>query len=263
MPKKYFSIVCLAISYWLLAVSPASAQLDLPGSLLLGQQQKPPTIKINSGDLVLVWSANTYVPPGYPGKALPTYDSMVKISTLPMTKAGENLQNVIYNWYIDGAQGPSAYGEKAKDFLFKASTAAGSYHSATLKITDSDNNQLLSLTTIIPVTAPVTVLSMESSPSAAAYSSAAETASLSPGQTAVFAATPYFFNVSTPFSLNYQWTFDNAEITRTEEKNKFSVKIADGDIMEAFTKNLGVLAVNPFNEIERAAGDIKITISKN
>jgi hypothetical protein len=261
MIKK--SAIILFISGYLLLVSGcAFAQLDLPGSLILGQQQSAPTIKISPDDLILVWSASTYVPPGYPGKALPTYDSMVKISALSISKTGADLKGVTYNWYLDGSQGTTASGEKAKDFLFKASAAAGTFHSVVLKIMDGSSNVLLSLTTYIPVVSPTIALDIEDDQTASILSPADEPASISPGGNATFAATPYFFNISNPLSLNYQWTFDNDTINRTEEKNKFSVKIADGDLAEALTKTLGVLAINPFNEIERAAGNIEITIQK-
>jgi hypothetical protein len=260
--KNLATIFFLSFSFFIFSFSFSSAQIDLPSSLLMGQQQTAPTIKISTNDLVLVWSANTYVPPGYQGKALPTYDSMVKVSAMPISKAGTNLDGVIYNWYLDDSQGATASGEKAKDFLFKTNAATGTFHSVALKIMDSSSNVLLALTVYVPVVSPTVALNIEDTKTADALSSAAEPASIPPGGNAAFIATPYFFNISNPLSLNYQWTFDNDTINKTEEKNKFSVKIADGDLTEAFTKTLSVLAVNPFNEIERAVGNIEITIQK-
>jgi len=68
---------------------------------------------IEPTNIDLLWEANTYTPPFYRGKALPTYKSSIKVLALP---SGKNINTkFIYNWSIDSLNniaGSSGYNQK-------------------------------------------------------------------------------------------------------------------------------------------------------
>ena len=80
-------------------------------------------IIIRPAAMVLLWQANdSYVPPFYRGKALPTPDSEIKIVALPEIKSGSSLvdpQNMIYAWKQDynNMQDASGYGKNSFSYV--------------------------------------------------------------------------------------------------------------------------------------------------
>ncbi len=113
-------------------------------------------IVIRPSTLVLLWQAiDSYVPPFYKGKALPTPDSQIKVVAMPEAKNKTGLvnpKNLIYTWkknYSNDATS-SGYGKNALTFVndyledldtisVNAATTDGQYSSnASINITASD-----------------------------------------------------------------------------------------------------------------------------
>ena len=161
-------------------------------------------------------------------------------------------------------------------FLFRTSVLGGQQHYIDLKIEDREGRSILNLSTIINIVSPqVIIYPIENQTTSFiaggtpnisnilfAITPIDEQANLSPDQEKTFIAVPYFFSATQPGNLNFQWTFDGQTINKTEEKDKFSLKVASGAVVESFTKNLSVLIVNPLEEIQRAVGQIEITVKK-
>lgn len=254
-----------SICYLLFAVFPASAELDIPFLNLFqqsGSTSQAPAAKLTASDLSLVWSTNTYTPPDYSGKPLPSYDSVIKILAQPTSQTKTDLSALVYKWYLDDQFQQYNSGENLMRFWFKVSDFGVQQHYIDLKIEDKEGHSLLNLSTIINIVSPQVIIYPSENQAANFIAPVDEQAVLPPGQEKTYIALPYFFSASQPDSLDYQWTFDGQTINKVEEKNKFSVKVADGAITESFTKNLSVLATNPVEEIQRAAGQIEITIKK-
>src|SRR6185295_8034931 len=72
-----------------------------------------------SSAMVLLWQAtDSYVPPFYKGKAMPSPDSTVKVVAMPEVKSGStyiNPQNMVYTWQQDytNSQDGSGYGKNS------------------------------------------------------------------------------------------------------------------------------------------------------
>ena len=65
---------------------------------------KPTFLVISVSDLALSWFAETYVPPWYKGKALPTQNSVVRVAAIPKFVIGGSAiapENLIYHWTLD------------------------------------------------------------------------------------------------------------------------------------------------------------------
>ncbi len=112
--KKSFSITAPAAG----SETSVVATLDLPDGTI------DTRITIRPSVMVLLWQANdSYVPPFYRGKALPTPDSEVKVVAMPEIRTGGggalvDSKNMTYYWknnYTNNVDG-SGYGKNA--FLF-------------------------------------------------------------------------------------------------------------------------------------------------
>lgn len=93
-----------------------SATLSLPDGVVEKKITIKPTI------MVLLWQANdSYVPPFYKGKALPTPDSEVKVIAMPEIRAGSGLvdpQNMTYSWKKDYTNNVDGSGYGKNFFLY-------------------------------------------------------------------------------------------------------------------------------------------------
>jgi len=257
------AFILVASGYFLVAHT-VSAQLQVPASLniLNPQTAAKPSISLTSNDLTLVWSANTYIPPNYPGKALPVFGSVIEVLAFPISPAGGKIANINFNWYLDGTFQDFASGANKQKFAFKTDQIASGQQVVNLKITDQNDAEILSLSTVINIVSPEAILYPTDNQSSNFSLARNEAPIMAPGGEKTFVALPYFFSVSSLNNLNYQWTFEGKTMDRTEEKNKFTIKTAASDLTGSFQRELDVLAVNPLNEIQRAVGKIIITIQK-
>ena len=105
--KKSFSTVAPAAG----AESTITASISLPGG------RTEVTAVLRPSVMVLLWEAtDSYVPPFYRGKALPTTDSEVKVVAMPEIRSGAGYSppgNMTYNWkrdYTNSVDG-SGYGK--------------------------------------------------------------------------------------------------------------------------------------------------------
>ena len=61
----------------------------------------------------LVWEADTYTPPFYPGRPLPTGASIITVSAIPNIVVGGTRQNsnsLVYTWFLNGSLTPHRSG---------------------------------------------------------------------------------------------------------------------------------------------------------
>jgi hypothetical protein len=79
-------------------------------------------IIISPSEMVLLWQAtDSYVPPFYKGKALPTPDSEVKVVALPEIKTGSKMvdpKNMVYSWKQDYNNSPENSGYGKNSFVY-------------------------------------------------------------------------------------------------------------------------------------------------
>jgi hypothetical protein len=107
--KKSFSITAPA----------AGAEIEVIAKTYLPEGSMDTRMVIRPAVMVLLWQAmDSYVPPFYRGKALPTPDSVVKVVAMPEVRVGSNLvdpNNMVYAWKQDytNDQNGSGYGKNS------------------------------------------------------------------------------------------------------------------------------------------------------
>lgn len=264
--KSVITLLILFIPFLYLFPAPiASAQLDLSSFFNPLQQNsapKPPAPTLTPNEISLVWSTRTYVPPDYLGKALPAYNSLVEVSAVQVAPTKVNLAELNYKWSLDGSFQQYNSGQNRARFLFRVSVLGGQQQSVNLQIEDSLGQPVLSLSTLINVVNPEAIIYPLGNQTINFIQTNSEENVLAPDQEKTFIALPYFFDINNPLSLDFQWNLNGQKVNKIEDKNKFTVRMAGGDLQESFIRPLSVLTTNPQNELQRAIGKLDITIKK-
>ena len=105
--KKSFSITAKAVN----------TETNIEARIFLPDGEIDKRITIKPSVMVLLWQANdSYVPPFYKGKALPTADSEIKVVAMPEITVNDvlvNPKNMTYSWKQDykNMQNASGYGK--------------------------------------------------------------------------------------------------------------------------------------------------------
>jgi len=165
--------------------------------LVGGQKVTENTVSVQSFNVALVWKTDTFVPPEYGGKALPTAGSRVTVSALPEIR-NENPDDLLYSWYLDGeSQVRSVGGEQ--DFTFVVAQTSGSVPVMVDVATPTGSLRIRKAITI-PVVKPSVVLQP------------ADAVSVARGAKTTVEALPYYFHIVTLNQLSYDWVFVGSSV---------------------------------------------------
>ena len=241
MSKKIIFITILLLTSYFLILNSAQAQ----------------EIK---DELILTWSANTYIPFDYPGKALPVYGSLITVAVIPTSKLTFNLETLNYNWFLDGERQIANSGQNRQEFVFRVTTTASNEHLIKVQIKNKEGTISLEISTNIKIVSPQIVLYWLDQETNKPGIAQVNWSWLSPGQERTFVALPYFFEIQKINQLKYQWSFENQLISKAEKPNFFTLKIAQGELERPTSRELSILVENPKNRIQRTSNKIEIMV---
>ena len=268
--NKNFSAPSLILSICLIVFSlfgpPVYAQIQFQIPSLFQAQTNAGAkfvSPISSADFQLIWSTNTYTPFTYLGKPLPTFESLIRVSLVRLRPTEASLDNLIYKWYLDGVFQKYSSGKGRQVFLFRINNPANSRVFIDLKIEDEQGNVWLKLSTSILVIQPEVVLYPSDSQADEGALANARIVELRPGQEQNFVALPFFFNITSPTDLEYQWNFNGQNIIKIDNPNYFSIRVAEGELEESFVRDLSVFVANPRLPIQSAANKIEVTVKSS
>ncbi len=160
--------------------------------------------------LFLTWSSNTYVPPGFAGKIMPTANSQITAS-VELIDGGKivNLSKQNVYWY--GNNNFLSGGIGMQSVTFRAPDAAGGTIDLRAEVPNYSKGGQLK-TVAVPIVNPEVVL--ETSFPSGKFSS-------SPLQ---LAGQPYFFNTTGPARLNFNWSVNGQTPSGTENPQNLNIK---------------------------------------
>ncbi|MCK5591775.1 MAG: hypothetical protein KAI72_07450 [Candidatus Pacebacteria bacterium] len=187
----------------------------------------------------LIWEADTYTPPFYRGKAMPTYKSPIKVVAIP---GGKNSKTkFIYNWSIDNLNnivGASGYNQSTF-------TTFGSYAGYNRKINVTmfsfDKSKKMKKTIQVTSIEPELVLYENNSLMGIIFNSSLNnTKDITKNEFSV-KAEPYFITRGEMKNVQYEWAIDNNRIGDENRQDKVVTFIRpDGSgkaDLEAYIKN--------------------------
>lgn len=177
------------------------------------------TVRIYPSSVELVWEAQTYTPPFYKGKALPTFGSNITVSALPRISTGGTFvpkENLLYTWKLNGSSAPIESGLGKYSISFPATiTRKEEVVSVSASIPNTGVEALGETT--IKLSNPV-IRIYEDHPLYGTLSQTALSQSIRLlSQEISFKAVPFFFSNKDPqFSeLEFNWNMNGKNITDT------------------------------------------------
>lgn len=204
----------------------------------------------------LIWSANTYVPYEYQGRALPSQGSEVMIEAAVSLSSG-NADNLNYNWFVDGIfqENKSGYGKNV--FSFSVLQRPGAYHIVKGQISNEDKSLFEERSTKIPVVEPELVV-------CSGFSDQANKTSLVlAGKNSSFIAKPYFFGIKKLTDLEFEWHFTGQEpiISSEYDASVLNLSITGKETTEEVSENsLWVSVKNKTEPSQSAYQTIRVQI---
>ena len=216
------------------SVGASGSETTILASILLPDGQIDKTIILRPATMILLWQANdSYIPPFYRGKALPTADSEIKIVAMPEIKTGSgmvNPKNMTYFWkknYVND-QGASGYG---KNFFSFTSDYLDSTSAISVAASSVDQKYSAEAETSVGITEPEILFYKEDSGLGVLWERALSSPHVMVGEETVFAA-PYFISpkdIRRP-DLVWNWSInDRTVITKdTLRRNIIPLKTDAG-----------------------------------
>lgn len=254
--KKIKTILIIALLILPLTVS---AQFDfLLNNPAFNADQTPVEPDITLNDLKLIWSADTYTPFEYEGRALPTRGSKVTIIAMVDVSGGDP-ESLTYSWFLDDVfqEDKSGYGRETFDFRIRR--FGGQNQTVFLKLFNDSRSFYTEKTITIPIADPEVVIYPSRS-----SDQGNRTSAIKAGRTSSFVAKPYFFSIEKLTDLTFEWHFaNNARLTATSSTygaNILDLVVNQKSDSEISEQNLLIDVKNNLNSFQDASKMIKVQI---
>ncbi len=195
-----------------------------------------PAAAQTGGSLWLTWHTNTYAPPGFTGKALPTADSEIAASVEAISGGKVlDISKEMIRWYVDSTI--TEYGVGKKNINLRAPGVAGTKIILTVELPGRDD--LLPKTAEVPVVRPEAVVD---APYPSGFFS---------GEKIVLQVHPFFFNVASLADLSSSWKINDSVPEGSANPDRVEINMAPGTA-DGFPVNVVVSLRNPLNTLESA-----------
>ena len=159
-------------------------------------------IFVSSYNVSMTWSTDTYTPPGYEGKALPSRKSRVTVTAIPEI-AGYDSDELLYTWYLDGSS--RVRGVVGRDDFSFPITGSIDEISVFVEVSNPARSITVTQAVIIPVVRPSVLIYSKKSERQA--ETAISRISVSPGDLKNLIAKPFNFRARNMIDFDYIWEF--------------------------------------------------------
>lgn len=214
---------------------------------------------ISSIDFLVDWTADTYVPSDYEGKALPTYGSRITLSATPLSVINENDYEFI--WRIDLASSPENNKKPIANFTVKKRSGE---HNVFLSIRDIKNKKTIKEVSFsIAIQSPQTIIYQKNQfghfLSLNSYQDVGNIFNKN-NQLDLVAKSFYFNQIKNLSSLRYHWSLNTEKIDSPEmDPFKLSVEFPK-ELPSGYSYNLSLLIENPFDDFQFSEKSYKIIV---
>ncbi len=181
-------------------------------------------LSLTPQDTTMLWEAvDSYVPPFYSGKKLPTYESLVRIAAVPnflKDKRSLATKDAVYNWSRNKSVVPNA-GGYGKDSILIMHNRIRPSELLEVDASSTDGSSAAHAQITIPFYNPKIVFYERNPISGIKYSLATNSIFFNTDSTIV-EAIPYFFSVTNKNvnSLKFSWAMNNKAVVTTDLTNK-------------------------------------------
>lgn len=219
------------------------------------------TLTFRVPDLLLAWEAQTYTPPGYRGRALPTSGSLVRVHAFPEIFASAtqtaNPENLIYQWKIDDTDARDQSGRGKKSFSFRAANGKGVTHLVSVIVTSEDKSAAAFAKVDVRLEDPHILFYEDKTLEGPRYESASARFSVASGEELRLRAEPFFFLAGSIEALSYQWRVDGRLIGGASKPRQFLFRTERGS--SGFHR-VSLDIENERQLFQRGSGDVIIEV---
>ena len=171
----------------------------------------------------LLWESDSFVPPFYRGRALPSAGTFIRANAIVHFEPAETLQtperDIIYTWKRNGSLVQSVSGRGKSSAVFPSPTLFGT---DTIEVVASalGGAKEGGARVVIPSIEPVLTLYKNHPLFGISYNQALEEAESMPDTEMSFSAVPYFAEAEGPNdpALNYSWSINGIDIGTDESR---------------------------------------------
>ncbi|OGZ46202.1 MAG: hypothetical protein A3C84_01645 [Candidatus Ryanbacteria bacterium RIFCSPHIGHO2_02_FULL_48_12] len=218
--------------------------------------------ELTVGDIDLLWSAETTTPPGYPGRALPSIFSLVKVVALPnIISNGKqiNPKSLSYEWLVNGRRLPASSGNGEDSLLLNITSSPDVETQVTVNVsTLSQSIKQTKTISIRPVAQKINFYEIDPARGPKYQRNIAQGFSLGAGSEAKILATPFYFNQRSFGFLDYVWKIAGQRISDPQSRPAIlSFKTEQGS---SGTKHVSLQLENPQNPLEIAEKSFIINV---
>lgn len=167
-----------------------------------------------SGSVAVLWEANTYAPPMYEGRRLPSAGSTVSLWAIPHLSGSYRAEQLTYTWKLNGATLPAQSGKGKAAITIQAPELFGAY-TISVEVASSDLAARATQSVRIASVEPIVRLYAEHPLFGLQYWSATLGNAFLQEREMTFAALPLFAPATTPDdpALRYFWRVDRKAIS--------------------------------------------------
>lgn len=207
----------------------------------------------------LLWEANSYTPPFYKGKSLPTYKSIVRMIAIPrINTPSSRPEDYYYKWSMQGATG---LGEgMGKSNALVPMGYANSKTQVRVEASIPGDTSRGSMTSYIPTVEPVLAFYEQDPLLGIRLTKALGSSVTTINKEFIVRAVPYYFSNEDMGNgtIVYTWQKDGSNVPRGFNPNVFGVR-KNGEKTEA--TNISLQVQNSKRILQRAGNGIVINFS--
>ncbi len=168
--------------------------------------------QVAANGVIINWSTDTYVPPGFTGKRLPTAGSNITAWVFVLQNGRQlDLSGTLVQWYADSQVLQSGTG--LQKISFPVQKAVNQIVNLQARVQDA-NGQTLVGSIQVPVVPPKVVIS-------SGYPGGVATT-----PTINASALPYFFNVTSPAGLTFSWAANGVQAQNAENPDSLAIDVS-------------------------------------
>ncbi len=206
-----------------------------------------------NADVDILWEALTYTPPWYKGKALPSSESLIKITAIPHFSGSISPSKLIYNWSVDFKNKPDISGLGKRSFTLR-SVDVFNENKISVTVSNYDESITAEKNISIAIGQPK-IISYEENPLEGTRSNQALQKEFQLNSVAInIRAEPFFFSTINLKNLLYEWTMNSQKIATEEFPNILS--LARGE--QSGKSAIGLKIKNPINIMQFAENSLRV-----
>lgn len=234
-------------------------KIALLGAILLFA---PQSYAQTADSVDLLWQAETYTPPFYAGRALPSSHSLVRVVAIPnFVSGGRRLAeaDLVYDWQKDFLNIHSTSG-RGKNIMTYRAGQRGSSNTIRVEVSTPDRTRRAEAILVLPVKEPEIIFYGLRESGTVNYATALTSPLLLPGKEYTLLAAPYFFSLAELAAKQVPpiWSHGGGLINPSEANPWQLTLLTPSNISVDGSDTISLAARNNLYPLQQASGSLKV-----